>query len=164
MRGGTRGFRAPEVLMRITHQTTGKNINLSTLPLFKKTKDLSNHSMTCKAIDIWSAGVILLSILAGRYPFFNAPDDMTALAEIATLVGTRELSSLARLYNKEVHFPKGQQPIGWERLCLQYVLPSVFVFLRSITIIIVIFYLFYFLLMSCSNTSQLRFFLHQIVI
>lgn len=40
LRGGTRGFRAPEVLLRCTKQTV--------------------------AIDIWSAGVILLSILSAR--------------------------------------------------------------------------------------------------
>jgi serine/threonine protein kinase len=43
------------------------------------------------ALDIWSAGVILLCILSGRYPFFNAPDDLTALAEIAAVCGSDEL-------------------------------------------------------------------------
>jgi serine/threonine protein kinase len=41
LRGGTRGFRAPEVLLRCVKQTV--------------------------AIDIWSAGVILLSILSARF-------------------------------------------------------------------------------------------------
>jgi len=68
-RAGTRGFRAPEVLMRVQQQTT--------------------------ALDIWSAGVILLCILSGRYPFFNAPDDLTALAEIAAVCGSSELMAAA---------------------------------------------------------------------
>lgn len=45
-RSGTRGFRAPEVLLRNPDQTP--------------------------AIDVWSAGIILLCILTGRYPLFRA--------------------------------------------------------------------------------------------
>lgn len=47
------------------------------------------------AIDMWSAGVILLSILSKKYPFFRADDDITALAEIAFLVGTKEMKEAA---------------------------------------------------------------------
>ena len=39
-------------------------------------------------MDLWSAGVIFLSLLSGRYPFFKAPDDMTALAQIIAVVGS----------------------------------------------------------------------------
>jgi len=60
-RAGTRGFRAPEVLLSLPQQTC--------------------------AIDIWSAGVILLTLLTHRYPFFSAPDDLTALAEINLVLG-----------------------------------------------------------------------------
>jgi cell division control protein 7 len=81
-RAGTPGFRAPEVLMRVAHQTT--------------------------AIDMWSAGVILLSLLTGRYPFFHSPDDLTALAEIAAVCGVQRLrhaaSGLGRWVN--IHFPE----------------------------------------------------------
>ena len=55
-RGGTRGFRAPEVLLKVMHQTT--------------------------AIDIWSAGVILLSMLCSRFPVLSPSDDDVALLEI----------------------------------------------------------------------------------
>lgn len=68
-RGGTPGFRAPEVLLKHKQQTT--------------------------AIDMWSAGVILLSILSKKYPFFRADDDITALAEITFLVGTKEMKDAA---------------------------------------------------------------------
>jgi serine/threonine protein kinase len=55
-RGGTKGFRAPEVLLKVVHQTT--------------------------AIDIWSAGVILLSMLCSRFPVLSHSDDDVALLEI----------------------------------------------------------------------------------
>jgi cell division control protein 7 len=56
-RGGTRGFRAPEVLLKVAHQTT--------------------------AIDIWSAGIILLSMLCNRFPVLShKPDDDVSLLEI----------------------------------------------------------------------------------
>jgi len=64
-RAGTPGFRAPEVLLKYLDQTC--------------------------AIDIWSAGVILASLLSGRYPFFRNTDDMMALAEIASLLGTKKI-------------------------------------------------------------------------
>jgi cell division control protein 7 len=60
-RNGTRGFRAPEVLLRCTQQTT--------------------------SIDVWSAGVILLCILAQRYPFFLPKDDVDAFIELVSVFG-----------------------------------------------------------------------------
>lgn len=75
-RGGTRGFRAPEVLMRYTNQTT--------------------------AIDMWSCGVILLCVLSGRYPFFESEDDLTGLAEIRALVGDNTLNQAAMVCNKRI--------------------------------------------------------------
>ncbi|KAJ1627033.1 hypothetical protein T492DRAFT_877351, partial [Pavlovales sp. CCMP2436] len=41
--------------------------------------------------DIWSAGVILLSILSRLYPFFNSADDTDQYHEIALLRGSRAL-------------------------------------------------------------------------
>jgi cell division control protein 7 len=90
-RAGTRGFRAPEVLLRCIKQTT--------------------------AIDVWSAGVILLSILSGRYPFFQSPDDMAALAELAMICGTKEIIDVGQQLNRKVslnfHAPKSD----WKQLC-----------------------------------------------
>lgn len=47
------------------------------------------------AVDIWSAGIIMLSIMSGSYPFFSAPDDITALMEMVTVFGTNELRNTA---------------------------------------------------------------------
>ncbi|KAG4430500.1 hypothetical protein IFR05_014024 [Cadophora sp. M221] len=71
-RAGTRGFRAPEVLFKCTEQST--------------------------KIDIWSAGVILLTILSRRFPFFNSADDVEAMIEIATIFGTKRMKSCAYLH------------------------------------------------------------------
>lgn len=71
-RAGTRGFRAPEVLLKCTAQTT--------------------------KIDIWSVGVILLTVLAHRFPFFNSTDDVDAMIEIATIFGRRQLKQCAVLH------------------------------------------------------------------
>jgi serine/threonine protein kinase len=68
-RAGTPGFRPPEVLLKSEHQST--------------------------AVDIWAAGVIFLCMLSRTYPFFRAQDDMHALAEIMTLMGTEEMVAVA---------------------------------------------------------------------
>ncbi|XP_068605030.1 cell division cycle 7-related protein kinase [Brachionichthys hirsutus] len=75
-RAGTPGFRAPEVLTKCPNQGT--------------------------AIDVWSAGVILLSLLSGRYPFFKASDDLIALAQIMTIRGSRETIKAAKAFGKAV--------------------------------------------------------------
>ncbi len=88
-RAGTPGFRPPEVLLKCKSQTV--------------------------AVDMWAAGVILLSILSRfvndmdilisvipdylylrSYPFFRSPDDMTALAELISLFGSEALQSIAK--------------------------------------------------------------------
>merc|ERR1712223_232288 len=75
-RAGTPGFRPPEVLLKFEHQTT--------------------------AVDIWAAGVILLCILSRTYPFFRAPDDLTALAELLALFGTKAVQETANQYGKRL--------------------------------------------------------------
>jgi cell division control protein 7 len=71
-RAGTRGFRAPEVLFKCTEQST--------------------------KIDIWSAGVMLLTILSKRFPFFNSADDVEAMIEIATIFGSRRMKACAHMH------------------------------------------------------------------
>lgn len=71
-RAGTRGFRAPEVLFKCTEQTT--------------------------KIDVWSAGVVLLTLLSRRFPFFNSADDVEAMIEIATIFGSKRMKVAAQLH------------------------------------------------------------------
>uniref|UniRef100_A0A8C5E7V1 non-specific serine/threonine protein kinase n=1 Tax=Gouania willdenowi TaxID=441366 RepID=A0A8C5E7V1_GOUWI len=83
-RAGTPGFRAPEVLTKCPNQGT--------------------------AIDMWSAGVVLLSLLSGRYPFFKASDDMVALSQIMAVRGSTETIEAAKSFGKSVmcswNFPR----------------------------------------------------------
>ncbi|KAI5172335.1 cell division control protein 7 [Nematocida sp. LUAm3] len=74
IRSGTRGFRAPEVLFRVEKQST--------------------------AIDIWSAGIILLTLLTKKYPFFAAKDDIGSLIEIGEIFGGKEMRSAAKFYKR----------------------------------------------------------------
>jgi cell division control protein 7 len=94
-RAGTRGFRAPEVLFKCTEQTT--------------------------KIDIWSAGVILLTILSKRFPFFNSADDVEAMIEIATIFGTRRMKACAYLHGTffETSIPTvGQAGFSLEKIIM----------------------------------------------
>lgn len=72
-RAGTRGFRAPEVLFKCDSQYS--------------------------AVDIWSAGVILLTFLSTRFPFFNSNDDVDALIEIASIFGKANMRTVAAQHN-----------------------------------------------------------------
>ncbi|KAK4536370.1 hypothetical protein CDCA_CDCA08G2395 [Cyanidium caldarium] len=93
-RAGTRGFRAPEVLFRSHRQDT--------------------------KIDVWSAGVIFLSILSCRYPFFQAEDDRDAIAELAQLFGTAAMERAARACGREVLFPYRCEPADLRPMCERY--------------------------------------------
>ncbi|XP_042321584.1 cell division cycle 7-related protein kinase [Sceloporus undulatus] len=90
-RAGTPGFRAPEVLTKCPHQST--------------------------AIDIWSAGIIFLSLLSGRYPFYKAGDDLTALAQIMTIRGSRETIQAARTFGKSILCSKEIPAQDLRKLC-----------------------------------------------
>ncbi|KAF3010978.1 hypothetical protein E8E13_010553 [Curvularia kusanoi] len=73
-RAGTRGFRAPEVLLKCTQQTC--------------------------SIDMWSVGVILLTMLSRRFPFFHSADDIDALLEISTIFGRKKMKETALLHGQ----------------------------------------------------------------
>ena len=73
-RAGTRGFRAPEVLFKCTAQTP--------------------------KIDIWSAGVMLLTIICKRFPFFNSADDIDAVIELTTIFGKEKMRQAALLHGQ----------------------------------------------------------------
>ncbi|KAJ5692091.1 hypothetical protein N7462_001514 [Penicillium macrosclerotiorum] len=92
-RAGTRGFRAPEVLFKCTSQTT--------------------------KIDMWSVGVILLTLLGRRFPFFNSADDIDAMIEMASIFGTKRMKTAAVMHGQifETNIPTiGEKGYSWEKL------------------------------------------------
>ncbi|XP_030524774.1 serine/threonine-protein kinase ppk18 isoform X2 [Rhodamnia argentea] len=74
---GTKGFRAPEVLLKSPHQGT--------------------------KLDIWSAGVTLLYLVIGTSPFLGDPEQN--IKEIAKLRGSEDLWEVAKLHDRELSFP-----------------------------------------------------------
>jgi len=50
------------------------------------------------AIDMWSAGMILLFFLTGKFPLFQSNDDAEALLEIACVIGRRKMEKAATLH------------------------------------------------------------------
>ncbi|EON63909.1 CDC7 protein kinase [Coniosporium apollinis CBS 100218] len=92
-RAGTRGFRAPEVLLKCTSQTV--------------------------AIDMWSAGVILLTLLSRRFPFFHSADDIDALLELTAIFGKRRMRETALLHGQafETNIPSySENGHGFEKI------------------------------------------------
>ncbi|KAF4552438.1 Protein kinase domain-containing protein 32 [Elsinoe fawcettii] len=92
-RAGTRGFRAPEVLLKCTTQT-------------------------CK-IDIWSCGVILLTLLTRRFPFFHSADDIDAFIELATIWGKKPMAATAVLHGQvlQTNIPSiSETGHAWEKI------------------------------------------------
>ncbi|GAA5826303.1 hypothetical protein JCM11251_007247 [Rhodosporidiobolus azoricus] len=85
-RAGTRGFRAPEVLLKCPDQTV--------------------------ALDIWSVGIILLCFLTRRFPFFNSNDDTEALAEITAIFGKKRMELCASMHNRifQTNVPDYESP------------------------------------------------------
>eukprot|EP00055_Hartaetosiga_balthica_P008167 m.29421 g.29421 ORF g.29421 m.29421 type:complete len:221 (-) comp6152_c0_seq2:53-715(-) len=76
MRAGTRGYRAPEVLLKCTYQSA--------------------------ALDMFSAGVFGLSLMSCRLPFFVAADDLQCLAEYMAVFGSDNIHAFANLLKKDL--------------------------------------------------------------
>lgn len=70
---GTAGFRAPELLLKYRQRTT--------------------------LIDIWSAGIIFLSLLCRKHPVMRPDDDYEAIAQIAVIFGSEPIEQLAQKNN-----------------------------------------------------------------
>lgn len=93
-RAGTPGYRPPEVLLKYPDQTT--------------------------AVDIWAVGVIFLSILSTVYPFFKAPNDYVALAEMVTIFGDKVIRKTAFILDRLVTLSQRTKPLDLRRLCVRF--------------------------------------------
>lgn len=92
-RAGTPGYRPPEVLLKYPDQTT--------------------------VVDIWAAGVMLLSILSRCYPFFKNSDDFHSLGEITTVFGDQRIKKTAVQLGRNVKTGHRKQPLDLRKLCMR---------------------------------------------
>ncbi|EDV54790.1 cell division cycle 7-related protein kinase [Drosophila erecta] len=93
-RAGTPGYRPPEVLLRHPQQST--------------------------AVDVWAAGVIMLSLLSGLHPFFKAPHDCGALAEIINLFGDMPVRKTAFLLDRLILLAQKVNTLDLRRVCMRF--------------------------------------------
>lgn len=66
-----------------------------------------------------NAGVILISILSGCYPFFKSRDDFNALAEIITVFGDEAVKKTANALGRNVCIRHKKRPLHLRKLCLR---------------------------------------------
>ncbi|XP_017132164.1 cell division cycle 7-related protein kinase [Drosophila elegans] len=93
-RAGTPGYRPPEVLLRYPHQST--------------------------AVDVWAAGVIMLSLLSAVHPFFKAPNDCAALAEIINLFGDIPVRKTAFMLDRLIMLAQKVNTLDLRRVCMRF--------------------------------------------
>lgn len=72
-----------------------------------------------KAIDIWSAGIIFLSLLSGRYPFFKATDDTVAIMQLITLFGADCIRKGANKYGECLICSYEGRPTDLKETCIE---------------------------------------------
>lgn len=89
---GTRGYRAPEVLLRSLHQG-------------------------CK-VDIWSAGVTLLYFMIGKAPFQGTSTEQ-AIKEIVKVCGKEEIWEMAKLHDRESSLPVELYAATFENMSIE---------------------------------------------
>lgn len=89
---GTRGYRAPEVLLRSLHQG-------------------------CK-VDIWSVGVTLLYFMIGKAPFQGTSTEQ-AVKEIVKMRGKEEIWEMAKLHDRESSLPVELYTAAFENVSIE---------------------------------------------
>jgi cell division control protein 7 len=89
---GTKGYRAPEVLLRSLQQTS--------------------------KLDIWSAGVSLLHFILGKSPFPPNSHDQ-AIKDIAKMCGADEIYELSKLHDRQCSLPQDLHSNGFAHITIQ---------------------------------------------
>jgi cell division control protein 7 len=70
---------------------------------------------------MWSAGVILLTLLSRRFPFFHSADDIDALLEITNIFGRKKMKETSLLHGQvfETNIPSYTEAgHGFEKIIL----------------------------------------------
>jgi len=75
------------------------------------------HNRICEIFFNRAAGVMLLCCCSRTYPFFRAPDDITALAEITCIFGTDAIVEVACQYGKRLITSEKRPEQNLSQLC-----------------------------------------------
>lgn len=85
---------------------------------------LTNWLLFCvdKALDMWAAGVILLSFASGKFPFFLSNNDQEALLEIAHIFGSTEMEEIALKFGRvfKTNIPTVQSRIPFKTIVVRF--------------------------------------------
>lgn len=90
-RSGTPGYKAPEILLRSSVQTT--------------------------ALDIWSAGVIMLCLFSAKPTMFRDLDDVNSLAEIITILGSERIIQAGKDIGVRLDIQPPRKPQSLKYVC-----------------------------------------------
>lgn len=63
---------------------------------------ISTKQLYFLAVDIWSAGTILLFFLTGKFPIFHCPNDTEALVELTVLLGRKAMERTGLLHSRSL--------------------------------------------------------------
>lgn len=74
--------------------------NLSVSPSHLSITFVAFVQASTSALDVWSAGTILMCILACKFPIFTAGDDVEALMELAAVYGRKTMEKCGKLHSK----------------------------------------------------------------
>lgn len=88
-RGGTVGYRPPEVIYNIQKQTT--------------------------AVDMWAVGVIFCSFLTGHYPFIVGDNDFVALQTFAHLLSLERMQNGAKAIGRDFFITPKPPPLEGQK-------------------------------------------------
>lgn len=69
------------------------------------TFDLSFHSrfsLDISAVDMWAAGVVMISLLHQKYPFFCKSKRNESIEELCSFFGTHTVSKGAKCFGEKV--------------------------------------------------------------
>ena len=77
---------------------------------FRAPEVLLKYQHQTTAIDIWSAGII---------PFFKANDDMTAMIQISTLLGSQQCVNAAKCIGKDLYFSASHHAQNLAEICIK---------------------------------------------
>jgi cell division control protein 7 len=70
---------------------------------------------------VWSCGIILLTFLSKRFPFFHSADDIDAFIELCCIFGRKKMKDTAALHgqNMQTNLPTiSENGHSWEKILL----------------------------------------------